>query len=114
MSPGASSNLRAGLFGARVCGRDADAVTEPTPDFIAAIAALNARVRQRAREARAAAGRAMLSGDPKQLVVVLQDTLSFLDALVGDLTESRAEAAAVYAANSEIRQTVDQVADDAE
>jgi len=96
---------------ARVRGCDSGAVTGP-PDFIAAVAELNARVRQRARRARAIAGRAMLSGDRDQLVRALQNTLDLLDAVVVDLTESRAEGATVYHREPTFRRAVDQAPDD--
>ena len=93
-------------------GCDVGAVTGQPPDFIAAVAELNARVRHRARRARAVAGRAMLGGDREQLVRALQNTLDLLDAVVLDLTESRAEGAAVYAADPAFHQAVDQADDD--
>jgi hypothetical protein len=77
-------------------------VTEPPPDFLAAVAELNALVRDRARKSRATAGRAMLTGDRELLVLALQDTLDLLDAVVRDLTESRAEGAAIYARDGEL------------
>jgi hypothetical protein len=70
-------------------------VTEPAPDFITAVAELNRRVRVRARKARAMAGKAMLTGDREELVLALQAVLDLPDDVVADLTESRAEGAAL-------------------
>ena len=113
MSAGASSNFRDRRAGACVGSGERTAVTEPPADFIAAVAELNARVRQRARRARVDAGRAMISGDREQLVRALQNTLDLLDAVVLDLTESRAESAAIYANDPVFHDAADEADDEA-
>ena len=86
-------------------------MTEPAPDFLAAVAELNGRVRKRARRARAIAGKAMLTGDREQLVLALQETLDLLDSVVTDLTESRAQGAAVYERNPDLGEPVDELSE---
>jgi len=78
-----------------------------TSDFIRHTAELNRQVLDLSAAIRADAARAMLGGDPNQLAASLQDALELLDAVVRDLTESRAKDAAIYATDPAFRAALD-------
>ena len=77
-------------------------------EFLQRTADLNRQVLDLAGETHAAAQRAIISGDYNQVVTAYRDTLGLLDAIVQDLTESRAEGAAIYATDPEFRRAVDE------
>ena len=79
-----------------------------TSDFIRHTAEINRQVLDLSAAIRADAARAMLGGDPNQLAASLQDALELLDAVVRDLTESRARSAAIYATDPAFREAVDE------
>ena len=54
----------------------------------------------------------MLAGDREQLVLALQETLDLLDAIVDDLTDSRAQIAADQARGSATRALDDERTED--
>jgi hypothetical protein len=78
-------------------------------DFVAATAAENARLREIARRVKAAADEAVAARDVDELIAALAETVDLLDQVVEDLVGSRAEGAAVYANDPEVRRLVDEL-----
>jgi hypothetical protein len=81
-------------------------------DFVEATAGANAELLETTARVRAAAAAAIASHNVDELSASLQETLELLEAVVQDLTGSRAEGAAVYANDPEFRRLVDELSRD--
>jgi hypothetical protein len=79
-------------------------------DFVKATADENAGLLEVTGRVQTSALYAIASRDVDELIASLSETLDMLEALVDDLTASRAEGAAVYANDPEFRRVVDELA----
>ena len=78
-------------------------------DFVEATASENANLLGIARRVKAAADEAIAARDVDELIAALAETIELLDHVVEELVGSRAEGAAVYANDPEVRRVVDEL-----